>query len=115
MKKTVNVYRACLLIYRAANKRDIIQMQIQMRKLKLEKADLHFQNLQIRKEVMLSKRQNETKDKKLQLLYDEIEQMKRDLAAKNRELERSKHILEKKNQEIKHIKKVVVMNPHDFK
>ena len=99
----------------SSKKKDIIQMQIQMRKLKLEKADLHFQNLQIRKEVMLSKRQNETKDKKLKQLYDEIEQMKRDLAAKDRELERSKHILEKKNEELKHIKKVVVMNPHDVK
>lgn len=44
-------------------KKDIIELQIMMRKLKLEKADLHLQNLQIKKEVILSKRQNETKEK----------------------------------------------------
>lgn len=44
-------------------KKDIIEMQIMMRRLKLEKADLHLQNLQIKKEIILSKKQNETKEK----------------------------------------------------
>lgn len=47
----------------SSKKKDIIELQIAMRKLKLEKADLHLQNLQIKKEVMLSKRQNESKEK----------------------------------------------------
>lgn len=47
----------------SSKKKDIIELQIAMRKLKLEKADLHLQNLQIKKEVMMSKRQNESKEK----------------------------------------------------
>jgi chromosome segregation ATPase len=99
----------------SSKKKDILEMQIKMRKLKLEKADLHFQNLQIRKEVMMSKRQNESKEKKLQQLYTEIEQMKRDLASKDRELARSKQILDKKDEEIRSMKKVSGLTQDDIK
>lgn len=99
----------------SSKKKDIIEMQIQMRKLKLEKADLHFQNLQIKKEVMLSKRQNETKEKRLKQLMTEIEQMKRDLAAKDRELVRSKQILDQKDEELRSIKKITGLTPQDVK
>jgi hypothetical protein len=47
----------------SSKKKDVIELQIAMRRLKLEKADLHLQNLQIKKEVMVSKRQNESRDK----------------------------------------------------
>lgn len=47
----------------SSKKKDIIELQIAMRRLKLEKADLHLQNLQIKKEIMVSKRQNESRDK----------------------------------------------------
>lgn len=60
----------------SSKKKDIIELQIAMRKLKLEKTDLHLQNLQIKKEVMTSKRQNESKENKLRELYAEIDRMK---------------------------------------
>jgi hypothetical protein len=47
-----------------------------MRKLKLEKTDLYYQNLRIKKEVIVSKRENENKENKLRELHEEIEQMK---------------------------------------
>jgi len=71
-----NRIQAMFTNIQSSKKKDIIELQIAMRKLKLEKTDLHLQNLQIRKEVMLSKRQNETKEKKLKQLHAEIEQMK---------------------------------------
>jgi len=97
----------------SSKKKDIIELQIVMRKLKLEKADLHLQNLEIKKEVMVSKRQNDSKDKKLRILQYEIEKMKKDLFDKDKELERSKEILLQKDEELKRIKKVACLSPKD--
>jgi hypothetical protein len=97
----------------SSKKKDIIELQIAMRRLKLEKADLHLQNLEIKKEIMTSKRQNESKDKKLKILQSEIEKMKRDLAIKDRELERSKQILLQKDDELNRIKKIAWLSPND--
>lgn len=98
----------------SSKKKDIIEMQIAMRKLKLEKADLHLQNLSIRKQVMVSKKQNESKDKKLKMLQQEIERMRKEMAMKDRELERSKQILSKKDEELKRIKNISVLTPKDI-
>ena len=98
----------------SSKKKDIIELQIVMRKLKLEKADLHLQNLQIKKEVMISKRQNESKDNKLRQMQAEIEAMRKDLALKDQELERSKKILSEKDEELRSIKKVVAHTPEEI-
>ena len=58
-----NRIQAMFTNLQSSKKKDIIELQIVMRRLKLEKADLHLQNLQIKKEVMISKRQNESKEK----------------------------------------------------
>lgn len=44
-----------LLNISSSKKKDIIELQIAMRKLKLEKTDLHMQNLEIKRAVLQSR------------------------------------------------------------
>lgn len=71
-----NKIQAMFTEIQSSKKKDIIELQIAMRKLKLEKTDLYYQNLRIKKEVIVSKRENENKENKLRELHEEIEQMK---------------------------------------
>ena len=44
-----------LMGIQSAKKRDLLEMQIAIRKLKLEKTDLHLENLDIKWEILVSK------------------------------------------------------------
>lgn len=66
----------------ASKKKDMLEVQIAMRKLELEKTDLHMANLEIKKQVLASRLEQESKDQEFKSLQEEVAMMQRELREK---------------------------------
>lgn len=60
-------------------KREVLELQIALRNLKLEKLDLHVQNSQIKQEALKVKQESKAKDRLISKMKDELDTMKKQL------------------------------------
>jgi predicted nucleic acid-binding Zn-ribbon protein len=86
-----------LLNIQSSKKKDIIELQIAMRKLKLEKTDLHMQNLEIKRQILLSRNDQESKDEEMRALLSEVQRMREEMQMKEDQLAQSKEELRRKD------------------
>ena len=75
--KTKSNLQQSMSILKKDDKREILELQIMLRNLKLEALDLHIQNTQIKQEALKNKEESEAKDKIINKMKQEIEDMKR--------------------------------------
>lgn len=89
--------QSMLLNIQSSKKKDIIELQIAMRKLKLEKTDLHMQNLEIKRQILLSRNDQESKDEEMRALLSEVQRMREEMQMKEDQLAQSKEELRRKD------------------
>jgi hypothetical protein len=67
-------------ILKKDDKREILELQIMLRNLKLEALDLHFQNSQIKQEAQKNKEESQAKDLIINKMKQEIEDMRKQIS-----------------------------------
>ena len=73
-----------------AKKWDLLEMQIAIRKLKLEKTNLHLGNLDIKWEILVSRNEQEAKDEEMASLQDEVAHLWKAMKEQNKWIEEEK-------------------------
>lgn len=83
LKAKSNLQQA-MSILKKDDKKDILELQIMLRNLKLEALDLHIQNTQIKQEALRNKEESEAKDLIINKMKEEIESMRKQITNMNR-------------------------------
>ncbi len=99
-------YVALVVKLQSHKKKDILDLQIAIRTLRLEKMDLIMQNLESKKAARIAAIMNEGKDKQIAEMRQQIDGIKQSLELKERQLKASELQLEKQNTELAHLRKV---------
>lgn len=82
--KTKGKLQRELAALRDDRQRDLLQMEVTVRTLKMEKMDLYIQNQEMKQEVADSRKQTEEKEKLISALRLEVEEMKKQLSVGSR-------------------------------
>jgi hypothetical protein len=82
--KTKGKLQRELAALRDDRQRDLLQMEVTVRTLKMEKMDLYIQNQEMKQEVADSRKQTEEKEKLISALRQEMEEMKKQLSVVSR-------------------------------
>ncbi|OMJ86349.1 hypothetical protein SteCoe_12136 [Stentor coeruleus] len=78
--KTKSNLQQAMSILKKDDKKEILELQIMLRNLKLEALDLHIQNTQIKQEAQKNKEESEAKDAIINRMKQEIEEMKKQIS-----------------------------------
>jgi len=97
-------YLALVTKLQSHKKKDILELQISVRTLKLEKMELLMQNLEIKKEKRLKELENQGKDQQLASLREELDLIKTKLKQKEKELLNSASKIKQQKNEIEMLK-----------
>lgn len=78
--KTKSNLQQAMSILKKDDKKEILELQIMLRNLKLEALDLHIQNTQIKQEAQKNKEESQAKDAIINRMKQEIEEMKKQIS-----------------------------------
>eukprot|EP01022_Parablepharisma_sp_SALTPOND_P024419 TRINITY_DN53_c0_g1_i2.p2 TRINITY_DN53_c0_g1~~TRINITY_DN53_c0_g1_i2.p2 ORF type:complete len:1067 (-),score=116.09 TRINITY_DN53_c0_g1_i2:2428-5628(-) len=98
-------YLGLVIKLQSHRKKDVLELQISVRTLRLEKMDLMMQNLEMKKMARVAEIEKETREKELAQMRSELEDMKEQLKQKEMQLQTSKSQVVKQSQELQQLKK----------
>ncbi len=114
-------YLALVAKVQSHKKKDVLELQIAVRSLRLEKMDLMMQNLEMKRATKLAEIENEGKDQKITEMMRELERVKSELQIKEAQLLDSQSKISTQRLELKKLKGLrknhtpIRRQPSDFK
>ncbi len=97
-------YLGLVIKLQSHKKKDILELQIAVRTLRLEKMDLMMQNLEMKKVTRLAEMEREAREKEMAQMRAELEAVREQLKQKEMQLQTSKSQVVKQSQELEHLK-----------
>jgi len=90
----------------------MLEVQIAMKKLELEKTDLHMKNLAIKKDVIASRLEQESKEEDYKGLEKEVLEMQRELREKDLLLQEARNKVKLKDRYIDEMRDLQNLQPN---